>query len=142
MLSISHDPFVNDAFERFFVPLFTGAPARARSQVKPAPRRAELSRSEGGWSLVADMPGVDPESVSLEVSETEVKLSFELPSEAPEGMRKLAGERPIGRVERHWRVRGAIDVDAVEAKFAAGRLLVSFKARGAEGPRKIAIKAS
>ena len=64
------------------------------------------------------------------------------PSEAPEGMRKLGGDRAHGPVQRHWRVRRAIDADAVEVDFDKGRLTVHIKARGVTGPRKIAIKSA
>lgn len=142
MLPISHDPFVHDAFERFFVPLFTTNAAPARPHPRVADHRVELSATDDGWTLFAEMPGVAAEQVDLEVGEHDVKLSFERPSDAPEGMRRLGGDRTRGPVQRHWRVRRAIDSDSVETHFEKGRLTVHIKARGAAGPRKIAIKSA
>lgn len=139
MLSIHHDPFVQDAFEQFFKPLFSGSSAPPRARPVAAPN-VELSATESGWTLLAELPGVAPEDVDLEVSEYEIKLSYELPDGAPEGMRKVGGDRSRGKVQRHWRVRRAIDPEAVEVKLDKGRLHVDLKARGATGPRKITIK--
>jgi HSP20 family protein len=140
MLSIHHDPFVHDAFQHFFKPLFSGVAAPVRRARPASAPQVELTATETGWALFAELPGVAPEAVELEVSEHEVKLSYELPDGTPEGMRKLGGDRKHGTIQRHWRVRRAIDIDAVEATFDKGQLNVSLTARGATAPRKIAIK--
>ena len=135
MLSIHHDPF-----EHFFKPLFSGAATPVRRARPVSAPQVELTAIEVGWQLLAELPGVAPEDVELEVSEHEIKLAYDLPDRRPEGMRKVAGDRSTGKVQRHWRVRRAIDPDAVEVSFDKGRLNVTLNARGAAGPRKIAIK--
>ena len=140
MLSIHYDPFVHDAFEHFFKPLFSGVATSARRVRSVSAPKVELTAIETGWALLAELPGVAPEDVELEVSEHEIKLSYALAGQAPEGMSRVGGDRARGTVQRHWRVRRAIDVNAVEVEFDKGRLNVKLNTRGSTGPRKIAIK--
>jgi len=139
MLSISHDPFVNNAFDHFFKPLFLGTAAPQRRVARRHTPRLELEASENGWTLLADLPGVSPDDVELEVGEHDIKLSYSLGDEAPEGMKRVGGDRSRGKVQRHWRVRRAINPDAVEVSFDKGRLELKLETRASAGPRKIAI---
>ena len=145
MLRISHDPLVNflfsstanaagwDIFARSSL-----ANPRVRTQApRRASRQAQMLRKDDGWELRADLPGIDPAAVELEVGEHDVSLSFDLPPSAPEGMNAVFIERPSGRFERKWKVRETIDADDVAVEYTDGFLTVHLKPRQLDGPRKI-----
>jgi HSP20 family protein len=137
MMRISHDPF-----EHFFAPLFSAGPARMARVREPVARRAtrqaQLLRSEEGWELRADLPGVPADAIDLQVSDHEISISVAGPS-APEGMQAVFVERPSGAFERRWRLRESLDTDAADVEYTDGFLTVKFKPRRASDPRKIVV---
>lgn len=143
MLRISQDPLVNFLFSATadaarWDSFSASAPPRVRDQApRRATRQAQMLRVGEGWELRADLPGIDPGAVELEVGEHDVSLSFDLPPSAPEGMSAVFVERPSGRFERRWKVREAIDTDDLGVEYADGFLTLRLKPRQVDGPRKI-----
>jgi HSP20 family protein len=147
MLRISHDPLVNFLFSStagtagwnlFARSALVDAKRRAQTQApRRVARKAKMLRNAKGWELRADLPGIDPDAVELEVGEHDVSLSFDLPLSAPEGMSAVFIERPAGRFERKWKVRETIDADDVAVEYTDGFLTVHLKPRQLDGPRKI-----
>lgn len=145
MLRISHHTNASNAFnafEHFFGPAFMAqlqapTPSSLRRAHQTRGIQAELRHAKDGWQLRAELPGVDPEAVDIQVAEHELSLAVRSSGPAPEGMEAVFTERPNGEFERRWRVRESIDTEAVDVEFTDGFLTVHLKPRKQNAPRKI-----
>lgn len=88
----------------------------------------------------AELPGLKPEEVEIEVEKGVLTLRGERNAERKsddEGTFRL--ERSWGRFERSFRLTDAVDPDTAKADMEHGVLTVSFDKRAAERPRKVTI---
>ncbi|MCA8923611.1 MAG: Hsp20/alpha crystallin family protein [Planctomycetes bacterium] len=100
-----------------------------------------VSESETHYTLVAEVPGVSPEGISLTITQDTLKLEVEKPAPAKlEGHTALLSEHRYGTYARTLNFRDPVDADGSEAKLEHGVLTISVpKVREAQ-PRKIEIK--
>ncbi|MDH6119692.1 HSP20 family protein [Kitasatospora sp. GAS204A] len=91
--------------------------------------------------LRLDLPGIDPQTVDLDVERNVLTVRAERASQLPQGAEVLADERVLGRFSRQVFLGDALDTDRIEADYDQGvlsvRVPISEKAR----PRKITITA-
>ncbi|MDX1650637.1 MAG: Hsp20/alpha crystallin family protein [Myxococcota bacterium] len=110
----------------------------------PAAHRPALDVSEhpDRYEIVADLPGVAPGSVEVELRDGWLRIRAERAREAtPEDGTPLLRERGEGRFARDVAFRGPIDVDAVEASLRDGVLRVRVPKPASARPRRIPIAA-
>ncbi|MCC7205813.1 MAG: Hsp20/alpha crystallin family protein [Anaerolineae bacterium] len=90
--------------------------------------------------LIADVPGLTPDDVSVTLEGDTLTLSGEFKGEqnAPNF---LLRERPVGRFERTLTVNTPIDPNKLEATVEYGVLRVTLPKAEAVKPRQIAVKA-
>jgi HSP20 family protein len=105
-----------------------------------------------GLLLTAELPGVDPESLSVTVANDAVTFQGERPAPveqaaaAPEGQAMTAEkrfrrqERPFGIVSRTVQLPYAVDADQSVAKYEHGVLSIRLPRPEQARPRKIAIE--
>jgi len=91
--------------------------------------------------LVADVPGLKPEDLSVTLEGDTLTVRGEIKAQA-EDRKYLLRERPFGRFERILTVSTPIDSEKVEAQFADGVLTLTLPKAEALKPRQIAIKPS
>ncbi len=133
-LLIKPEPFSQE-FDRFFTRLFD-APDATRSWVPPI----DLVEAEDHFVLVADLPGLGEDDISLEVQDGTLTLAGERKLEhqpREKGWTRL--ERAYGRFSRSLTLPEGIDPDGVEAKFDRGVLTVQIPKPEERKPRRIAI---
>lgn len=100
------------------------------AEVERAPERpyfipdVDIYETDDGWTLLADMPGVDPDQVSIGVEEGNLALSGPVRLDLPEdaGVRYCEGD--VCDYHRVFRLGQQIDADKVEAGFENGVLRV------------------
>ncbi len=91
----------------------------------------------------AEIPGIDPEDLSINAQDDILTLSFERKVEVKEEEVKiLRSERPSGKFSRTIRLPFRVDANLVDARFKQGVLSVTLPMAEEEKPRKIAIQAS
>jgi HSP20 family protein len=85
-----------------------------------------------------DLPGVDPDSVDLDVERNVLTVRAERPS--LNGDRELiAAERPRGVFSRQLILGDNLDIESVGASYSSGVLTVRIPVAEQAKPRKIAI---
>ncbi len=88
-----------------------------------------------------DLPGVDPESIDLDIERNVLTVRAERRSPAPEGAEVIAAERPTGTFSRQLFLGDTLDTERVEASYDAGVLTIRLPVAEQAKPRKIQIAA-
>ncbi len=94
-----------------------------------------------GDELVAhfDLPGVDPDTIDLDVERNVLTVRAERRSPAPQGAETIASERPAGVHTRQLILGDTLDTDAIDASYEAGVLTVRLPVSEKAKPRKIKV---
>ena len=101
----------------------------------------DLFRDGDSYVLTADLPGIDPTSVDLDVDGQLLTIRAE--RHAPsEQVKWLAHERPYGSYMRQFTLGDGVDVERITANDQNGVLSVIVPVAERAKPRKIEITAS
>jgi len=105
--------------------------------------RIDLTEDEDQVTLEAELPGVEPDDVQINVASRTLTISGNKkpPPEAPEGAKRQHhyAERQFGEFQRHVELPGSVDPDRVNALYKNGVLIVTLAKRPEAKPRHIAI---
>ncbi len=123
---IRYDPFSTNIDE-----LFKGVflrPVRLDLDVPEVQIKLNITRSDGGFQVDAEMPGVKKEDIHVSVEGSMVTISGEVKKEKEEkkGEQVVRSERYFGKVERSFSLPYEIDEAKVEAKFSDGVLKLTL----------------
>jgi len=110
-----------------------------RQAARPIPM--DLYRDGDHFVLNADLPGIDPGSVDLDVDGRFLTIRAERTAGANEGVTWLSRERQAGSFQRRLRLGDGIDADAISASYDNGVLSVVIPVSEKAMPRKITISA-
>lgn len=103
----------------------------------------DIHESEDAYTLVADLPGMKKEDISINIVEDRVTLKGSRKREErheEKGYRRY--ERAEGTFERSFRINGGVDASKVEATFENGVLTVKLPKPEETKPRQIEVKVS
>ncbi|MEE4595576.1 Hsp20/alpha crystallin family protein [Streptomyces sp. DSM 41524] len=107
--------------------------------VRPAAMPMDAYRADDEFVVHFDLPGIDPDTIDLDVERNVLTVRAERRSPAPEGAEMIASERPSGLHTRQLILGDTLDTERIDASYDAGvltlRLPVSEKAK----PRKIKV---
>ena len=137
MLRLNHggwlDPFGD--FAPSLVRLF-GPEAKVACTWSPA---VDVIETGERVELVADLPGVPQDRISLSFEQGVLTLKAE--RQAPEASEqvKLTTERPYGTFERAFTLGDELDAEHIEARYEAGVLRVTVPKKPAVKPRRIEV---
>lgn len=106
---------------------------------RPAAMPLDAYREGDTFVVKFDLPGVDPESIDLDVERNVLTVRAERRSPAPEGAELVAAERPTGTFSRQLFLGDTLDTDRVDASYEAGVLTARIPVAEQAKPRKIQI---
>lgn len=99
----------------------------------------DLYRDGGTYVLNADLPGIDPGSVDIDVDGQLLTIRAERTLGSGEGVKWLARERQAGSFLRQLNLGQGIDTEHIAASYNNGVLSVTIPVTEKAKPRKIAI---
>lgn len=102
----------------------------------------DLFREGDQYVLSADLPGIDPDSVDLDVDGQLLTIRAERLAPASENVKWLAHERPHGTYVRQFTLGDGVDVEKITANYEHGVLSVIVPMAERAKPRKIRVGAS
>lgn len=102
----------------------------------------DLFREGDNYLLNADLPGIDPGSVDIDVDGQLLTIRAERTMEKHENVQWLTRERPSGSFLRQLNLGQGIDIDHISATYANGVLSVTIPVSESAKPRKIEVKTS
>ncbi|WP_189216790.1 MULTISPECIES: Hsp20/alpha crystallin family protein [Streptomyces] len=123
------DPFRE--FDRFAQQVFGSA--------RPAAMHMDAYRSGDDFIVHFDLPGIDPESIDLDVERNVLNVRAERRNPAPEGAELIVSERPSGSFSRQLFLGDTLDTERIEASYDAGVLTLRIPVTEKAKPRRIQI---
>lgn len=128
-MAVAYSPF-RDARRVAFAPEF-----RPASRLAPI----DLYRAEDTYVLSVDLPGVDAESIDVDVDGRVLTVRAQRTAPAVEGATWLSRERSSGAYVRKLNLGDSIDTENISADYANGVLTVSLPVSEKAKPRKVAV---
>lgn len=129
---MSHPFDVLSQFDRLASSVFDTARA-------PRLMPVDLFRDGDQYVLSADLPGIDPASVDLDVDGQLLTIRAERHAPASEEVKWLAHERPYGSYMRQFTLGDGVDAEKITANYEHGVLSVIIPMAERARPRKISI---
>jgi HSP20 family protein len=102
----------------------------------------DLYRSGDHYVLHADLPGVDPGSVDVNVQNGTLTIKAERTERTAEDVQWIASERFTGTYMRQLSLGEGIDTERIAATYENGVLTVSLPVAERAKPRKVEVQAS
>lgn len=125
-----------------FDDLFNDNVQRARlGQARAFVPAVDIAETKTGYELVADVPGLSPDSIDVTVEDGVLKLRGERKDgreEQRDGYRRV--ERSFGRFERSFILPKGVNAEQVAASVEHGQLRVTIAKPAQASPRKIEVK--
>ncbi|MGK5632150.1 Hsp20/alpha crystallin family protein [Streptomyces sp. URMC 123] len=106
---------------------------------RPVAMPMDAYRAGDEFVVHFDLPGVDPESVDLDVERNVLTIRAERRSPAPENVELIASERPTGVYSRQLFLGDTLDTERIDASYDAGVLTIRIPVAEQAKPRKIQI---
>lgn len=119
--------------------------ASAAEQTKPGPiftPAVDIFETEEELTLLADLPGVKPDDLSIDLREGTLTLSGEAGPQEGSGETEVFREYRTGRYFREFTVSEMINQAKIEAELKDGVLRLKLPKAEAAKPRQITVKAS
>jgi len=102
----------------------------------------DLYRDGDHYVLNADLPGIDPGSVDIDVDGQLLSIRAERTPRSQEGVKWIARERSAGSFLRQFNLGQGIDTTAISANYENGVLSVVIPVSEKAKPRKIEVQTS
>lgn len=103
--------------------------------------RVDIREDEEKVLVVADMPGVDESSVTVELEGSELAIRGQFLPHPPEGYSPIYREYAFGNYERTFTIGETIDCDGINAAVRDGVLRLTLPKAKEAKPKRIAVKA-
>lgn len=102
---------------------------------------ADIEETEDAWVIEAEVPGVDPKDVNVELRDSELVISGEIKERERKGVLRRQTRR-TGQFEYRVTLPGQSDAEHVEASLHEGVLTVRVPKAQQARPRRIEVKAA
>jgi len=129
-MSMSFDPF--SQLDRIAQSVFD-------TSRQPRLMPVDLFREGDQYVLNADLPGVDPGSVDIDVDGHLLTIRAQRSAANRENSRWLAQERPFGSYQRQFTIGDDVDAEHISASYDNGVLSVVIPMAERAKPRKIRV---
>lgn len=107
---------------------------------RPAAMPMDAWREDQEFVVAFDLPGVDLDSVDLDVERNVLTVKAERPDPTGKDTELIAAERPRGIFSRQLVLGDTLDADNVKASYDGGVLTLRIPVTEKAKPRKIAIE--
>ncbi|TML37474.1 MAG: Hsp20/alpha crystallin family protein [Actinobacteria bacterium] len=109
---------------------------------RPAAMPMDAYRKGHEFFVHLDLPGIDSDSIDLEVEQNVLTIRAERSQVSPEGAEMIVSERPSGSFSRQLFLGETLEAEGIAADYHAGVLTLTIPVREAAKPRKLAVTSS
>ena len=141
MVNITRFNPLEDAFENLFrgVPVWLPSPETRT----PAPMqfRMDVTENDKEYQVLAELPGVKKEDISITINGNEVAVSAEVRRdiEVKNGETVLCAERYYGKIQRAFALGQEVDEAAAQAKYNDGVLELTLPKKTVAAAKKLVV---
>ena len=129
---------LQQVFERFFGDSETESSSVVTAQWVP---RVDIKEEANRFVILADLPGVDPTTIEVDMDKGVLSIKGERKAEAKaEGERWSRNERAHGVFYRRFALPDSANPDGIEATGKHGVLEISIPKRPEASPRRIYVQ--
>jgi HSP20 family protein len=131
------DTALDDLMRGFFVRPMNYEPTAAPTQM-----RVDVTESEGGYLVRAEIPGVKKDEINVAIDGNQVEISAEVKNEkeVKEGERVLRSECYYGKIYRAFVLGHDIDESQTQAKYVDGILELNLAKKASNSAKRISIQ--
>lgn len=131
---------VRNVFEHFFGGDIAVPAGTASSAWAP---RVDIREEDGRFLILADVPGVDPADIEIQMDKNVLSIKGERKAFASETEGKFSRvERAAGAFKRSFTLPESADAEGITASGAHGVLEIAIPKKAQSAPRRIAINAA
>ncbi|VXB65344.1 18 kDa antigen 1 [Microbacterium sp. 8M] len=130
-MTLGFDPL--SQLDRFAASVFDSPRALRRMPV-------DLYRDGDRYVLHADMPGVDPGSIDVDVDGGQLSIRAQRTMGGQDNVRWFTRERDAGSYLRQFALGDGVDLDGINASYDNGVLTVIIPVSERAKPRRIAVQ--
>jgi len=112
------------------------------SRQGPRSMPIDLYRDGDTYVLNADLPGIDPGTVDVDVDGQLLTIRAERTPRSRDGVKWLASERPSGSFHRQFTLGDGIASESISASYDNGVLSVTIPVSERAKPRKVEVQTS
>ncbi|MEU1007876.1 Hsp20/alpha crystallin family protein [Streptomyces sp. NPDC088810] len=109
------------------------------ANARPSAMPMDAYRSGDEFLVHFDLPGIDPETIELDVERNVLNVRAERRNPAPEDADMLVAERPTGTFTRQLFLGETLDTERIDASYDAGVLTLRIPVAEQAKPRRIQI---
>lgn len=132
-----------DPFEISFEDLFRGALLRPLNPETRAPAqfRMDITENDKEYLVLAEIPGVKKEDISVTINGNEVAVSAEVTHEkdVKDGETVLCSERYYGKIQRVFTLGQEVDEATAQAKYNNGVLELTLLKKAVVAAKKLTV---
>jgi HSP20 family protein len=141
MLNISRFNPLEDAFENMFRGIPVWLPNPETRAAAPTPFRMDVTENDKEYRVLAELPGVKKEDISITINGQEVAVSAELKYEkdVKNGDVVLRAERCYGKIQRVFSLGHELDEATAQAKYTDGVLQLTLPKKAAAAAKRLAV---
>ena len=135
----TYDPFREAGFDDLFRGFFT--PVRVAATPSAAAIKMDVTENDKEYQVLAELPGVKKEEISITIAGSEVSISAEVKQEQDvrHGDTVIRAERYYGKIERAFALGQEVDEATAEAKYNEGVLQLTLPKKTVATAKKLAV---
>ena len=141
MVHITRFNPLQDAFENLLRGVPAWRPAAETNTSAPMKFRMDVTENDKEYQVLAELPGVKKEEISITISGNEVTVSAEVKHEkdVKNGETVLRAERYYGKIERAFSLGQEVDEATAEAKYNDGVLELTLPKKTVAAAKRLAV---
>jgi HSP20 family protein len=141
MLNITRFNPLEDTFDNLFRGLPVWVPSPERRPAAPAQFRMDVTENDKEYQVLAELPGVKKEEISITINGNEVAVSAEVKQEkvVKNGDTVLCAERFYGTIKRAFSLGQEVDEASAQAKYSDGVLELTLPKKTAAAAKRLAV---
>jgi HSP20 family protein len=114
--------------------------AQSRTQERILIPPVDICESDDGITLMADMPGVSRDQISIQVDKNTLTIEGNAQLDMPEGIQALYADVRSTRYRRSFALSGELQAENIDANLNNGVLTLRIPKRPELKPRRIEVR--
>jgi HSP20 family protein len=141
MVNITRFNPLEEAFENLFRGVPVWLPNPERRAAAPSQLRMDVTENDKEYRVLAELPGVKKEEISITINGNEVSVSAEVKHEkvVKDDETVLRAERYYGSIQRAFSLGQEVDEATAEAKYNNGVLELTLPKKSVAAAKRIAV---